>query len=293
MEQLSVDMFWAALVSSGLAAVCYVAHTFGSRQVVGAAQTNAGTVNVSLTEKAPQSLAVAASFLASATALLLLVSLVARVIAAGRPPYTNLWEFTVAFSFGITVAYIAFERWYGQRSLGALSLTLTFVLLLIAGLFFPAEVNPLIPALQANRILAFHVGMMITAYSALSVSFGAGVLYLVQGGRRRFKSLPKASLLEEIGYKSVLVGFPLLAFGIALGAWWANDAWGRPWGWDPKETSALVTWLIYAGYLHMRGLKNWKGNRSAIMLCAGYGAVLFTYFGVNLWISGLHSYAGV
>ncbi|HZP57392.1 MAG TPA: cytochrome c biogenesis protein CcsA, partial [Dehalococcoidia bacterium] len=89
------------------------------------------------------------------------------------------------------------------------------------------------------------------------------------------------------------VGFPMLALGIALGAWWANSAWGRYWGWDPKETSALVTWLIYAGYLHARGLRGWKGKRAAGILVVGYVGVLFTYFAVNLWVSGLHSYAGV
>ena len=99
--------------------------------------------------------------------------------------------------------------------------------------------------------------------------------------------------LEEIAHKSVLIGFPMLALGVALGAWWANDAWGRYWGWDPKETSALVTWLIYAGYLHARGLRGWRGKRSMWLLVIAYGAVLFTYFAVNLWVSGLHSYSGV
>ncbi|MHB8685463.1 MAG: cytochrome c biogenesis protein CcsA, partial [Dehalococcoidia bacterium] len=99
--------------------------------------------------------------------------------------------------------------------------------------------------------------------------------------------------LEEIAHRYVLVGFPMLALGIALGAWWANSAWGRYWGWDPKETSALVTWLVYAGYLHARGLKGWRGNRAAAILILGYVGVLFTYFAVNLWVAGLHSYAGV
>jgi cytochrome c-type biogenesis protein CcsB len=119
-------------------------------------------------------------------------------------------------------------------------------------------------------------------------------MYLVQGGNaNRFPRLPRARLLDEIGYKSVMLGFPLLAAGIALGAYWANSAWGRYWGWDPKETSALLTWLIYGIYLHMRGLRNWNGTRSAWVLVIGFGAVMFTYFVVNLWVSGLHSYAGV
>jgi cytochrome c-type biogenesis protein CcsB len=136
---------------------------------------------------------------------------------------------------------------------------------------------------------------MLLAYSALSVSFGAAVLYLLQGGNTeaRFSRLPSGEALEDIGYWSVLVGFPLLTLGIALGAYWANTAWGRYWGWDPKETAALLTWFVYAGYLHARVLRGWEGRRSAYVLVAGFGAVLFTYFAVNFLISGLHSYAGV
>jgi cytochrome c-type biogenesis protein CcsB len=166
--------------------------------------------------------------------------------------------------------------------------------LVIAAAFFPSDVRPLVPALQNTDLLAIHVAAMILAYAALSVSFVAATLYIAQGGsRNRFERLPKARLLDEIGYKSVMVGFPLLAAGIALGAYWANSAWGRYWGWDPKETAALVTLLIYGVYLHMRGLRKWSGVRSAVVLVVGFGAVLFTYFVVNLWVSGLHSYAGV
>jgi cytochrome c-type biogenesis protein CcsB len=204
-----------------------------------------------------------------------------------------MYEYTIALGWGCTAVYVIFERWYGQRSLGAVLFPGISALFAISLLFFPDESSPLIPALQANRILGIHVGMMMASYSALSVSFGAAVLYLVQDGKRRFARLPSGALLEEIAHKSVLIGFPMLALGIALGAWWANDAWGRYWGWDPKETSALVTWLIYAGYLHARGLRQWKGKRSAWLLVLGYAAVLFTYFAVNLWVTGLHSYAGV
>ena len=109
---------------------------------------------------------------------------------------------------------------------------------------------------------------------------------------KRFERLPDSETLSEIGYWSVLVGFPLLTLGIALGAYWANSAWGRYWGWDPKETAALVTWLIYAVYLHARNLKGWSGRPAALILVIGFGAVLFTYFG-NLYFSGLHSYSGL
>jgi cytochrome c-type biogenesis protein CcsB len=120
-------------------------------------------------------------------------------------------------------------------------------------------------------------------------------LYLLQGGgaERRFTRLPDAETLGEVAYWSVLVGFPLLTLGIALGAYWANSAWGRYWGWDPKETAALLTWFVYAGYLHARVLRGWEGHRAAWLLIAAFAAVMFTYFAVNFVFSGLHSYAGV
>jgi cytochrome c-type biogenesis protein CcsB len=174
-------------------------------------------------------------------------------------------------------------------------LPVAVTLMAISLAFFPSNLTPLVPALQANRILGLHVTTMMLAYSALSISFGAAVLNLIQAGPggRRFARLPDTETLEEVGYWSVLVGFPLLTLGIALGAYWANSAWGKYWGWDPKETSALLTWFIYAGYLHARGLRGWEGKRAAWLLIVAYGAVMFTYFAVNFLISGLHSYAGV
>jgi cytochrome c-type biogenesis protein CcsB len=231
----------------------------------------------------------------------LAVSLIARWQAVDHAPWSNMYEFTIAFAAGITAFYVAFDRFYvddsrerSARVLGGFALPVVFMMLAITAAFFPSDVHPLVPALQNTDLLAIHVAAMILAYGALSVSFGAAVLCLAQGGNtNRFARLPKADTLDDIAYRSVMLGFPLLAIGIALGAYWANSAWGRYWGWDPKETSALVTWLIYGIYLHMRGLRNWSGRRSAVVLVAGFAAVMFTYFVVNLWVSGLHSYAGV
>ena len=258
------------------------------------AATSAGpvTIRVPATSGAPDAIAAAAALLALA---LLSASLAFRAIAVERPPLGNLWEYTVALGWGILAFTVAFELLYRERSLGAVLLPGAAAMMAVALAFFPSEVRPLVPALQANRILGLHVSMMMLAYSALSVSFGAAALYLVQSGRRgrRFERLPEPERLEEIGYWSVLAGFPLLTLGIALGAYWANSAWGRYWGWDPKETAALLTWFIYAGYLHARSVRGWEGRRSAWLLVTGFGAVLFTYFAVNFLISGLHSYAGV
>jgi cytochrome c-type biogenesis protein CcsB len=294
MESLAYNTFILSYVLALVASGLYVAIPLWPRVTYRSAETTVGTsMTIAARSDPPSWLGPAAT----ATSWLLFASLTSslafRWAATGHPPYANMYEYTIALGWGCTLFYVIFERVFGQRSLGAVLFPGITALFTISLVFFPDEVTPLIPALQANRILAIHVGMMMLSYSALSVSFGAAVLYLVQGGQRRFARLPSGKTLEEIAHASVLVGFPMLALGIALGAWWANDAWGRYWGWDPKETSALVTWLIYAGYLHARGLRGWKGNRAMGLLVVGYAAVLFTYFAVNLWVTGLHSYAGV
>lgn len=232
---------------------------------------------------------------------IMLVALVTRWDAVGHAPWSNMYEFTTAFATAILGFYAVFERMYvkpqsarSARALGTVALPVVAAMLAISLAFFPSDVHPLVPALQNADLLAIHVAAMIIAYSALSVSFVAASLYIAQGGdNNRFARLPKARTLDEIAYKSVMLGFPVLAGGIALGAYWANHAWGRYWGWDPKETSALVTLLIYGIYLHTHGIRKWAGMRSAVVLVAGFGAVMFSYFVVNLWVSGLHSYAGV
>jgi cytochrome c-type biogenesis protein CcsB len=303
MESVSQAAFWLALATSAAATLACWGHILGVRLVMRRLATEAGAgpmVTSIETADAPwRGLAGRlGSLLAWATAAALVVSVGARWRAAGYAPWSNMYEFSVAFAAGISVFYAVFERVYGRgraaRAMGAMTMPLVLAMLVVAALFFPSDIEPLVPALQNADLLAVHVAAMVLAYGALSVSFGAAVLYLVQGGpKNRFARLPKARALDEVAYKSVMVGFPLLALGIALGAYWANSAWGRYWGWDPKETSSLVTWLIYGIYLHTRGLRGWAGTRSAVVLVIGFAAVLFTYFAVNLWVSGLHSYAGV
>jgi cytochrome c-type biogenesis protein CcsB len=293
MEQLSVDMFWLALAAAATATLLYWGHAFGIRLALRRLATNGQTLTVTSWERLPASIGQAATLVTWLVGAILAAALVARWRATGHAPWSNMWEYTVAFAGGTSLAYAVFERWYGQRSLGAFVQPVVLGLLAAAAAFFPSDVRPLVPALRNEPLLTAHVAMMVLAYSALSVSFGSAVVYLVQGEKSRFSRLPRAAVLDEIGYRAVIVGFPLLALGIALGAYWANSAWGRYWDWDPKETSALATWLVYAAYLHMRGLRGWQGTRSAVLLVVGFLAVLFTYFAVNLWVSGLHSYSGV
>jgi len=148
------------------------------------------------------------------------------------------------------------------------------------------KIQPLIPALQSNW-LHIHVITCFVAYAAFVISFICGLLYLI-----KWKNVvPPKEILEEINYRSVMVGFPMLSAGILTGAVWAHYAWGSYWSWDPKETWSLITWIIYALFLHARFVRGWKGKRIAFISIIGFLSVIFTYFGVNFILSGLHSYA--
>lgn len=229
--------------------------------------------------------------LAWASFLLMAASLAARAVVVARGPWGNMYEFSIAFAVGILGGYLLLERRYPIRSLAFLPLG---VALFLAGYAatLPATIEPLVPALDNAPLLTVHVAMAMIAYGVLAISFAAAVGYLLQGDRDRFAWLPSRKVLDEVAYRSVIIGFPVFAIMIILGSYWASIAWGRYWGWDPKETSALVTWLIYAVYLHARNQRDWAGRPAALILVLGFGAVLFTYFG-NLFFSGLHSYSGL
>jgi cytochrome c-type biogenesis protein CcsB len=226
-----------------------------------------------------------------ATCLLLAGSLVARGIVVGRGPWGNMYEFSIAFALGIVGGYLFTERRYPMRSLAFLPLGVALFLVGYA-LTLPGDIEPLVPALDNAPLLTVHVAMAMISYGIFAISFAAAVGYLAQGSEDRFAWLPSRRVLDEVAYRSVVVGFPVFATMIILGSYWASIAWGRYWGWDPKETSALVTWLIYAVYLHARNQRGWAGRPAALILVLGFAAVLFTYFG-NLFFSGLHAYSGL
>lgn len=220
--------------------------------------------------------------------LCLTAGLIARVVVTGHAPFSNQYEFAVSFAWGITAAYVWFNRRYALRALSLAIVPLAVVMLLYAGTV-GAEARPLMPALQNRWLLTLHVITAVVAYGAAAVAFGAAVLYLL-APRLKLRALPDRETLDEIGYRAVVVTFPLLTVMIILGAIWADIAWGRYWSWDPKETAALVTWLIYGAYLHARVVRDWRGNKASWLLVLGFAAILFTYFG-NLFFGGLHSYA--
>lgn len=221
------------------------------------------------------------------------LSIALRSVAAGHLPLSNMYEFSSTFVLLSGLTYLLFERWYGVRQLGAIVMPLivamvAYIWLLPANL---REINPLIPALQNQPLMTTHVSMGILAYAAFSVAFAAAVLYLIEN-RWHVAWLPSADLLDDLGFRAVTVGFPAMSLMLILGSVWAYRAWGTYWQWDPKESAALFTWLVYGVYLHTRTLRGWRGNRSAWILIIGFGAVIFTYFG-NYVFGGLHAYGGV
>jgi len=217
-----------------------------------------------------------------------------------RLPLTNLYESLVFFAWSVALVYLIYERKYKLRGLGAFVMPL--VILALAGPYYIPGVTTSIPnlppALQ-SAWLEWHVMTCFLGYGAFGVGAILSLLYLIKAPREAqgrlgalLRMLPSSDTLDEVAYRVILVGVPLLTAGIVLGAVWANQAWGTYWSWDPKETWALIVWLIYAAYLHARITRGWRGRKAAYLALLGFLATLFCYLGVNLLLSGLHSYGG-
>ena len=228
-----------------------------------------------------------ATLMLAVALLFLTLSIVARAMVTGHGPFSNMYEFSVAFCWGIMAASLYFQWRYRIRVVTTSGVVIALALLAYA-YTLPSRHVPLAPALQQSLLLSFHVAAAMLAYGMFAIGFGAAAVYLF---RRYYSDADSSQLetLEHTAHHAVLIGFPFMTLTIVLGALWADIAWGRYWGWDPKETSSLVTWLVYAAYLHARILRGWRGSKSVFLIVVGFLAVLFTYFG-NYFFSGLHSY---
>ena len=293
MYKMSEYAFIAAVLSTILATIGYVVYAVSGLRAA-RMQTAGMTVRTGtfafVVGPRTASIGKYATILGVLATVFLAAFLVFRTIATGHGPFANMYEFSIAFAFGILVAYYWFETRYRQRILALVALPVALALMFYA-LSIPSTIEPLVPALQNNLLLSVHVATAIVAYGSFTIAFAASVLFLIQPAGGRW-GLPKPDVLDEIGYKAIVVGWPFLTLVIILGAVWADVAWGRYWGWDPKETASLVTWLIYGAYLHARVVRGWRGSKAAWLLIIGFGATLMTYFG-NLFFGGLHSYSGL
>ena len=221
--------------------------------------------------------------------ILLTLALADRAIMTGHVPFTNMYEFSLSFCWGVMACALLFQWRLKSRAFGAGGAIIAFALLAYA-FTLPSQYTPLPAALRQTWLLPLHVSCAIMAYGMFAIGFVSAILLLI--GEKYHPSLaPKGELLDRAGYLAVLTGFPLMTLVIVIGSIWAKVAWGTYWNWDPKETASLVTWLIYAAYLVTRIFFRWSNKRSALLLIIGFLAVLMTFFG-NLFFGGLHSYAG-
>ena len=228
--------------------------------------------------------------------------LVLRWKISGHAPFVNGYEFLLSFTWGIAVIYLYAEWRYRMRIIGAFVMPIAWFLLAWIAMKMPEQARyagNLMPALQSNW-LTIHVATAMVSYGAFALSCGTSIMYLVKkvlegnNSKSSFnKRLPSLDVLDDMSYKAIAIGFPLLSAVIITGAIWAEFAWGRYWSWDPKETWSLITWLVYAAYLHARFTYGWRGNKAAWMSVLGFAFVLFTFFGVNYFLSGLHAYGGL
>ncbi|GAA1849587.1 c-type cytochrome biogenesis protein CcsB [Myceligenerans crystallogenes] len=235
-------------------------------------------------------------------AALLLVAIVLRGIAAGRTPWANMYEFTLVGTFVAVAVFLVVCLVREARFLGAFVTGLGAVFLVLGQNAFYVAATGVQPALQ-KYWLVIHVGVAITATGVFTVSFVTSVLQLLRDSRDEGAPLlgrwgwldhtPVPAALEALSFRLNAVGFVLWTFTIIGGAIWAEDAWGRYWGWDPKEVWSFVIWVVYAAYLHARTTRGWAGRRAAWFVVVGYACVLFNFTGVNMVFEGLHSYSGL
>ncbi|HEY3686752.1 MAG TPA: c-type cytochrome biogenesis protein CcsB [Streptosporangiaceae bacterium] len=233
-------------------------------------------------------------------------SILTRGLAAQRVPWGNMHEFILAIGFG-AVAVFMVVVWRFKAYFAGLFVLIPVVLgigLASTALYTP--VGALMPALKTNYWISIHVTAAVTASGTFIVAGAINVMYLLaaryaklkaDGGEIGFsgiaRKMPEASVLDRLSYRIAIFGFPIWTFAIVAGAMWADQAWGRYWGWDPKEVWSFITWVVYAGYLHARSTAGWRGQKAAWIQLLAFGCLMFNLFGVNIWFSGLHSYAGL
>ncbi|MFC9663273.1 c-type cytochrome biogenesis protein CcsB [Nocardia sp. NPDC127606] len=230
-------------------------------------------------------------------------SIVLRGFATHRFPLGNMYEFTTMATAAAVVIGLIFLRDQRYRAMWAFLLVPVLILMFLAGTVLYADAAPVVPALRSFW-LPIHVTIVSIGSGVFLVSGVASLLYLFRmrqpAGEESTnilgtiaRRLPDARTLDQLAYKTTIIGFPLFGAGVILGAIWAEAAWGRFWGWDPKETCSFIAWVLYAAYLHARATSGWRDTKAAWINIAGFVAMLFNLFIINMVISGLHSYAGL
>jgi len=232
----------------------------------------------------------------------LLLGVVLRGVWAGRAPWGNMYEFSISAALGVLGVFLVLSIRRDLRWLGLFVVIPTLLWLGLAVTVLYTEAAQLVPALKSYW-LVIHVAAAIICFGAFTLAAATAGLSLARGRVERRQGttevvgwtsrMPTSERLQVLTNRVVAFSFPLWTFAVVAGAIWAENAWGRYWGWDPKETWAFITWVIFAAYLHARSTAGWRGNRASWIAIAGWVSFLINYFGVNIFVNSLHSYAGV
>lgn len=295
LAQLSDNLVYAAIAVYAIAMLAYAAETAG----------RVATVGVPADQPRPRAWFRIGAVGTSLTALAFTLNVggvLTRGLAAQRAPWGNMYEFAIVAAVTAGGAYLALLSRKPVRQFGVWVVGLVLLSLGLAVTVLYAPAGNLVPVLDSYW-LVIHVAAAILSGGVLTVGAVATALFLVKsrsekrGGsttqRRYANTLPASATLERVAHTAHMFAFPVWTFAVIAGAIWAENSWGRYWGWDPKETWAFITWVFYAAYLHAQATAGWRGSKASWFAIAGYLAFLFNFFGVNMWITGLHSYAGV
>ncbi|WP_336653095.1 MULTISPECIES: c-type cytochrome biogenesis protein CcsB [unclassified Leucobacter] len=233
-----------------------------------------------------------------------LAATVLRGIAASRVPWANMYEFALTATCAIMLVFLIAQLFIDLRFLGTLVTGLVVLFLGVSKVNYYVEIVPLQPALDSYW-LVIHILVAVLAVGFFTLSFGLALLQVLQSGReakiaaqepgglRFLATLPNAVRLEDIAYRLAIIGFVFWTFTLIAGSIWAEAAWSRYWGWDTKEVWTFVIWVLYAGFIHARATRGWRGTRSAWLNMIAYAAVIFNFTIVNVFFKGLHAYSGL
>ncbi len=314
LAQISNNLVYSAIAVYALAMLAYAAHTAQRATArtpvptpvpatVGAGSTAETDAIRTATDEThpPERLAAIGTSLTVLGFGLHAGSVLVRGWAAGRAPWGNMYEFALVGALAAVATYLLFLRKQPVRDLGVWVVAIVLLALGLAVTVLYTPAGALVPVLNSYW-LVIHVAAAIISGGIFTVGAVATILYQVKLRSERRTSartrsyaahLPSSATLDKISHTAHLFAFPIWTFAVIAGAIWAENSWGRYWGWDPKETWAFITWVLYAAYLHAQATAGWRGKKAAWFALAGYLAFLFNFFGVNMWITGLHSYAGI
>lgn len=305
LETYSTIALYSGVVVYAIAFVFYVVDLANRSGDAHAIQTAGAPAKGGKGVQAPRSRWMRSGFALTVIGFLLhLAATIMRGIGAGRVPWANMYEFALTATAAVILIFLITQFFIDLRFLGALVTGIAVIFLMVAKVNYYVEIVPLVPALNSYW-LVIHIIVAVIAVGFFTLSFGLSILQLLQARRATklkggdnqslafMASLPNQVRLEDLAYRLAIIGFACWTFTLIAGSIWAEAAWSRYWGWDVKEVWTFIIWVLYAGFIHARATRGWRGTRSAWLNIVSYAAVLFNFSVVNVFFKGLHAYSGL